>query len=74
MSIAILRFFVSHNSIFRIIFELIKGEQVYVKDLENIEKVRSICYVSTSQLKFLLPDVHPTSACCRATSHPAGEA
>jgi hypothetical protein len=36
-------YFLSYNGDFRVIFELIKGEQVYVKDLENIEMVRSVC-------------------------------
>jgi len=31
-----------HSGNFRIIFELIKAEQAYVKDLENIENVREI--------------------------------
>ena len=62
--------FMRYHSDFRVIFELIKGEQIYVKDLENIEKVWSICLLySNIPTKVYFADVHPTVACCRATNY-----
>ena len=60
----------------RIIFELIKGEMGYVKDLENIELVRDdeiVTWVARSECPVLL-DVRPTIADARPSDHCSREA
>lgn len=48
-------------SLDRIMFELIKGEMAYVRDLENIETVSPLNYSSTLTSAHSLVDVHSSS-------------
>lgn len=56
-----------------IIFELIKGEMEYVKDLGNIENVCHCLYPVSLTEKYLrfTKDVHPTTTFDGPTNHPS---